>query len=230
MASTDRPVLSTAARKFNLEDAEQELSVPQRLPADMKCEACSMQLHKGFLAIALLALGASASAQSIVQTREVLTNRAIVTLAAAGFNEDFLIELILNSRTQFDTGVTGLTSLAKQGINERIIRVMLNSPGAVATGGDGEPLAMPAIAAPTSDGSPTPDGRPRIMLFRPKSADLAISAHAPYYRSTSVLWGLYKGKTGVGAATRAHSPLIPHLGMVYETVLSPGTFVPNATY
>lgn len=177
-----------------------------------------MHLRKGFLAISLFALGASTSAQPIVQTGEVLTNRGVVTLAAAGFNEGFLIELILNSRTQFDTGVTGLASLAKQGINERIIRVMLNSPGAVAT------------PAPNPDEGPTPGGRPRVLLFKPKSADLAISAHAPYYRSTSILWGLYQEKTGVGAATRAPSPLIPHLGTVYETVLAPGTFVPNAIY
>jgi hypothetical protein len=103
---------------------------------------------------------------------------------------------------------------------------MLNSPGAVSAGmsGDEQPLATEAIA------STDPDRRPRIVLFKPKSAELAISAHTPYYGSTSILWGLFKRKTGVGGATRSRSPLIPHLGMVYESVLAPGVFVPNDVY
>lgn len=185
-----------------------------------------MQSRKGILTIALLALGAPGSAQSIVQTHEVLTNPAIVTLAAAGFNEEFVIELILNSRTQFDTSAIGLAKLAKLGIHEGIVRVMLNSPGAVPAGmpGDEQPLAREAIAA-----TDLVKGR-RIVLFKPKPVELAISAHTPYYGSTSILWGLFKRKTGVGGATRSRSPLIPHLGIVYETVLAPGVFVPNATY
>src|SRR5271168_2863261 len=100
----------------------------------MRFEVRPMQSRPGMLTIALLALGVllnfAARAESIVQTREVLTNRAIVTLAAAGFNEDFLVELILNSKTRFDTSVDGLAGLAKQGVNQRIIRVMLASPAA----------------------------------------------------------------------------------------------------
>ena len=135
-----------------------------------------MQSPKGILAVALLVLGASARAQSTAPMREALTNRAIVTLAAAGFNEDFIVELILNGRTQFDTSVEGLASLRKQGINQRVIRAMLNLPG-----GDGEP--KPAMAN-----------------------------HTPYYRSTSIFWGLIQTRIGVGAAPE-NQPT--HLGMLY---------------
>jgi hypothetical protein len=175
-----------------------------------------MQLRKGIVALALLAGGTWATAQSMVQTREVLTNRAIVNLASAGFNQDFIIELIANSRSQFDISTTELASLAKQGINERIIRVMLNAPSGT------EPLSTSQV--------PSPDNKSPIALVQPQPEALAISAHTPYYRSTSVLWGIYKRKIGIGAATRSRSPLIPHLGMVYESVLSPEAFVPTGRY
>jgi hypothetical protein len=91
----------------------------------------TMKPRRVILAVALLAWAISAAAQSpalqsTVQTREVLTNRSIVTLASAGFGEDFIIDLIAKSRTEFDTSVGGLESLAKQGMNERVIRAMLN--------------------------------------------------------------------------------------------------------
>ncbi len=177
-----------------------------------------MQLRKGALALALLALGASATAQSIVQTREVLTNPAIITLASAGFNEDFVIELILNSKTQFDTSVDGLSSLAKQGINERIIRVMLSAENA----GVGTTEAQPM----TRVVRPDPDPVHRIVVFKPEPAVLAISAHTPYYDSISLFWGFFKRKVGVGVAPQVRDTLVPHLGLVYGSVLSPGVLVP----
>lgn len=176
-----------------------------------------MQSRNGILIVTLLALGASAAAQSSIQTREVLTNRAVVTLAGAGFNEDFVIELILNSRTQFDTSVSGLAGLAKQGINERIIRVMLTAQGTspAAMMGEIQPLATAAIAPPF------PDVKPNIVVLKPKPTALAISTHTPYYSSTSFFWGLLRKKVGVGAAPQPRDVLVPHLGLVYDSVLSP---------
>jgi hypothetical protein len=91
-----------------------------------------MRLRSEIVALALLASAASAGAQSVVPTREVLTNPAIAALTAAGFSEDFLIALIRSSRTEFDTSANGLASLAKQGINDRIIRAMVNASTGVA--------------------------------------------------------------------------------------------------
>jgi hypothetical protein len=175
-----------------------------------------MQSRKGLLIIALLALAIAAEAQSSVQTREVLTNRAVVTLAGAGFNEDFIIELILNSRTQFDTSVSGLAGLAKQGINERVIRVMLSAP-------EGSGVAMLASApyATAAIAPPFPDEKPRIIVLKPRATALAISTHTPYYSSTSFFWGLLKRKAGVGVAPQPRDVLAPHLGLVYDSVLSP---------
>jgi hypothetical protein len=176
-----------------------------------------MQSRSAVLIVALLALGASAAAQSSIQTREVLTNRAVVTLAGAGFNEDFVIELILNSRTQFDTSVSGLAGLAKQGINERIIRVMLSSIEGtpVVTTSELQPFATASIAPPF------PEIRPKVVVLKPRATALAISTHTPYYSSMSFFWGLLRKKVGVGAAPQPRDVLAPHLGLVYDSVLSP---------
>jgi len=179
-----------------------------------------MKPRIGILAVVTLALGApvfpQSMTQSAVQTREVLTNRAIVTLAGAGFNEDFIIELIANSRTQFDTSVNGLASLAKQGINERIIRVMLTSPAATQMNPEAQPVAASEAMAP-----PDPDARPRIMALKPRATTMAIATRTPYYGQTSVLWGLFRRKIGVGVAPQTRETLGAHLGLVYGAVLSP---------
>ncbi len=171
-----------------------------------------MQLRKRIVILVLLAGAASAGAQSIVQTREVLTNPSIVTLASAGFNEDFLIELILNSRTEFDTSVNGLAALAKQGINERIIRVMLNKPAAAPSSStlDAQPASLspgrqdkPGVSAPTKDPS----------IF-------AISTHTPYSDSRSLFWGFFQRHIDVGAAAQGHDGLAQHLGAVYGSAVA----------
>jgi hypothetical protein len=175
-----------------------------------------MQSRNGVLIVTLLALAIAAEAQSSVQTREVLTNRAVVTLAGAGFNEDFIIELILNSRTQCDTSVSGLASLAKQGVNERIIRVMLSAPE-----GGGVAMLAPAPYAMAAIAPPFPEVKPHIIVLKPRPTALAISTHTPYYSSTSLFWGLLKRKAGVGVAPQPRDVLAPHLGLVYDSVLSP---------
>jgi hypothetical protein len=69
--------------------------------ADTEFVDYSMQLRNAIVALALAAWGASAAAQW-----PALTSQAIVELPAAGFKEDFLIDLIEKSKTQFDTTVS----------------------------------------------------------------------------------------------------------------------------
>jgi hypothetical protein len=186
-----------------------------RVAVDTEIEARCMQSLR-IVVIALLALGrpgtAESATQSIVQTREVLTNPSIVTLAAAGFNEDFLIDLILNSRTQFDTSVSGLAGLAKQGLTERIIRVMLNrsdaKPGL--STGDGHP------PPPSPDNTQGTAGHTRSQ----EPALLAIYTHTPYSGSVSFFWGFYQKRVGVGVASEGHDGLAQHLGAVYGSVIA----------
>jgi len=179
-----------------------------------------MQFGNAILTMAMLGLGAGdaprAAGQSVVpaksvQTKDVLTNRAIVTLAWAGFNEDFLIELIRNSRTEFDTSADGLAVLAKQGINEQIIRVMLGSASAkLSTEPFTEPLATDPAAAPVSGAKPS--------LETP-----VIATRKPH--KTSFLFGFFRKHTGMGVSQAGQEQVDPHPGTVYGAALSTGPFV-----
>jgi hypothetical protein len=95
-------------------------------------------------AIAVALFASVCSAQDAGFSRNVLTNRDIVTLANAGFDDEFIVETITTSRTQFDTTPDGMADLAKHGIKEDIIRAMRSAhpstPGAA-------PAAFPAEAA-----------------------------------------------------------------------------------
>src|ERR1035441_7812433 len=54
-----------------------------------------------FMVIALFA--AACNAQDAGPSGNVLTNRDVVTLADAGFGQEFIVEIIGTSRTEFDT-------------------------------------------------------------------------------------------------------------------------------
>src|SRR5271155_4067361 len=79
------------------------------------------------LLCAVLLTAFSASAQQFTVTQmahQPLTNDSVVTLAKAGFDELFILQLIRHSRTNFDTSVEGLVSLKKAGVSEDLIRLM----------------------------------------------------------------------------------------------------------
>ena|ERR1039458_1217435 len=75
-----------------------------------------------------LLFAALCSAQTAPQTRNSFTNRDIVVLAKAGFNEDFILDAMAGARTQFDTTADGLAALAHEGVTETVIRAMMNPP------------------------------------------------------------------------------------------------------
>ena len=56
-----------------------------------------------------------------------ITNKDVVTLAKSGFDEDFLIRVILGARCSCDTSAEALADLANQGITQRIIEVLLDA-------------------------------------------------------------------------------------------------------
>jgi hypothetical protein len=56
--------------------------------------------------------------------QQPLTNENVVTLAKAGFDELFIVQLIHSSRTNFDTSVQGLVVLKQAGVSEDLIRQM----------------------------------------------------------------------------------------------------------
>lgn len=76
--------------------------------------------------------------------QQPLTNENIVTLAKAGFDELFILQLIRSSRTNFDTSVSGLVVLKQAGVSEDLIRMM----------------AMPQPSAPAAPAATTPAKTP----------------------------------------------------------------------
>lgn len=137
--------------------------------------------------VSVFGLAAAAAAQTPSVTPDSLANTDIVTLARAGFTEDFIVDLIQTSRNRFDTSVTGLSELAKAGITERLIRAVMSAarPGLEATAPRGEDPAVP----------PTHPERTRV-LKRSETA-VALTNQTPYRRSFSVFWGLWKKETEV---------------------------------
>ena len=116
--------------------------------------------------------------------RSVLSNHDVVTLAKAGFDENFLVNLIVTSQTHFDTSADALAALAEQGVTQRIVEVMMN-PGA------GTPAGAPAPAA-------TKVAKP-VRSSRVSPVRLAIMENAAYHESRSILFGAWKTEVGVGA-------------------------------
>lgn len=173
-------------------------------------------LSKPFLAIVaavLAAFSAVSTAQEVPFSRNSLTNRDVIVLAKAGFNEDFIIETILGSRTQFNITVDALADLAKQGMTERLIRVMMSCRETrPPIGSELAPVVTTAVVPPLPQRSSR-----RSPTVRPSLASVAIASQTPYYESTSVFWGLWKKKISVGAIVQ--QPVVPvHLGVMYRDV------------
>jgi hypothetical protein len=97
-------------------------------------------------AILLTIFSASAQQFTVAQLEhQPLTNDSIVTLAKAGFDELFILQLIRLSRTNFDTSVEGLVALKKAGVSRDLIRLMaMPQPSAPAV-----PAAAPATQGKT---------------------------------------------------------------------------------
>jgi hypothetical protein len=99
------------------------------------------------LLCAALLIGFSASAQQFTERQlkqQPLTNENVVTLAKAGFDELFILQLIRSSRTNFDTSVQGLVVLKQAGVSEDLIRSM----------------AMPQASLPAAPAAATPAKTP----------------------------------------------------------------------
>ena len=74
--------------------------------------------------------------------KNLLTNEGVVLLAEAGLGERFLLELIDQKTSRFDTSAEALASLARQGLTESILRAMVrkqdHASGAPGGGGPAE--------------------------------------------------------------------------------------------
>ncbi|MBZ5624062.1 MAG: hypothetical protein LAQ69_35990 [Acidobacteriia bacterium] len=151
-----------------------------------------------------------AGAQTGTAAQKTLTNRDVVVLAKAGFSEEFIIDTILSGRSRFDTSAGGLAELSKEGLNERVVRVMAGVGVATA----------PETAGPPAQPGPSPmemivpgtGQKTRVQVVKPSRAGMAIATQTPYYESTSLLFGLFQKKVGVGSVPRLDQIIAPQLG------------------
>ncbi len=166
------------------------------------------------LFILLLVLSAPLPAQRMPIAPSALSNRDVLTLVAAGFSEDFIVDTITASHTRFDTSATALADLAKHAVTERIIRVMMDQPE------PGHEAPAPAVVPTPAPANPVP----RPVAAKVKPAAMAISAGTPYTESRSVLWGWWKKETRVGPAAPAPNQVpAPHLGPRYRSMMRAAT-------
>ncbi len=131
------------------------------------------------------------SGQSNLMKRNTLTNRDVITLARAGFDENFLVDVILSSPRQFDTSAPALAALAEQGITQHIVEVMMNPVGTT-----GEPTAQNNAPPAGAMASAPPAARTRPVSGHPAPG-------ATCYVSRSILWGVWKKTVGTAAPTAA---------------------------
>jgi hypothetical protein len=168
----------------------------------------------------------AAFAQTAGEEQKTFVNRDVVMLAKAGFSADFIIDTIQSGKSQFDTSAKGLAELAKDGLNERVLRVIagVKTPS--------ETVARPeALPAPSAELYIPGNGRKtRTQVLRPSGVGLAIATQTAYYESTSFLFGLIHKNVGVGAVPRGDEVVAPQMGSAsnssrmianFPTVVSP---------
>jgi hypothetical protein len=153
-----------------------------------------------------------ARAQAGAAEQKTLTNHDVVVLAKAGFTEEFIIDSILAGKSHFDTSPSGLAELAKEGLNERVVRAMAGVATASEPGT--QPAPQPAASSPYPEEMAVPATvqKTHVQVVKPTRTGLAIAAQTPYYESTSLLFGLYHRQVTVGAVPRTDQIIAPQLG------------------
>ena len=115
-------------------------------------------------ALLLTVLLAAAQQFTVAQMKQQpLTNENVVTLAKAGFDELFILQLIRTSRTNFDTSVQGLVVLKQAGVSEDLIRMMAMPQAS--------PPAAPAAATPPAKAAPKKHGLFKKATTQPPPAN-----------------------------------------------------------
>ena len=115
---------------------------PSHVAARRRYKQCMRVLCAVLLAI-LPCIGQQFTAAALAH--QPLTNENVVTLAKAGFDELFILQLVRSSRTNFDTSVQGLVGLKQAGVSEELIKLMvMPQPSQPAAPAADAPLPKPA--------------------------------------------------------------------------------------
>lgn len=63
-----------------------------------------------------------------VADKAILTNDGVAILVRAGYSDQFILELIYQKQTRFDTSPEALAALAESGLSPRLVRYMIANP------------------------------------------------------------------------------------------------------
>lgn len=105
-------------------------------------------MRKIVLSFALLGTCLAADPPKAAPPRNLLTNEGVLLLAEAGLGERFLLELIEQKTSKFDTSAEALASMARQGLTENILRALVkkqdraNAPGPNGASASDAPIAL----------------------------------------------------------------------------------------
>jgi hypothetical protein len=179
------------------------------------------------VAVSCAALATAADVPTSILRHSVntsITNKDVLTLAKAGFDEEFIIRTLLGARCNCDTSSDALASLAEQGVSQRVIEVMLDASYV------GAPAGVVATSVETAPPTPVMSHPVPKRAARPSPAAMAISGRVPYYQEQSVVWGLWRKKVGVSQSKAAEQPsrqpsrMIPlQVNESWQAVSVPGT-------
>ena len=116
----------------------------------------------------LIALGISISAQQTSSNAvEILTNNDVVLMSQASLAETLIVEKIRESKGAFDVSVEGLVNLKKSGVQDEIIRAMMEKSRAL------REKSTIGTEQPYSDSQPIIESVPTVIK---SSADALRSA------------------------------------------------------
>jgi hypothetical protein len=160
------------------------------------------------LAIALLVAvaPAGASARVLQDSTEILRNQQIVEMTNAGLGAELIVAKIRSSRVSFDVSVDEMIRLKQMGVEDEVLRVMLETAEAVAAAAPptilntSQPAVDPGVALP-----PTP---PESGIYYARTlgreAQLVLIEPSVYAQSketgvwkTAVTYGIAKSRVKV---------------------------------
>lgn len=130
--------------------------------------------------------------------RHVLSNEGIVQLSEAGYDQMFLVNLIQQKQTRFDTSVEGLAYLAEHGIPVNIVRFMIaneNKPAVSFMEPAAAPTMVPMhmekrrVLVPDTRTVSVPAPAPQLPVYAVQAAAPIYQAPAPAPYTQAVIAG-----------------------------------------
>jgi hypothetical protein len=150
-----------------------------------------------------------------VFAEEIITNETIVTLVKAGLGEELIISKIKTSQTQFDVSTDGILKLKSEGVNEKIIKTMIEASSPKAP----TPSEPSGIAGLTISNLYLKKDE-KMLPIPPIIAEAAHSrkkSFIPYYFGPHDVWHFIRGEKSV-VRTNDKKPL-------FYTKMNPSGFL-----